>query len=107
MTGEAKQEEALSKLPHIPPKTEVVKLKNVDMHMAAEQMFVPPLPLDSATRASTESASASSKHEIRDSEPELVCSGAAVDITWCFGESCLSDKTKCTCDGCLVQGHAR
>ena len=45
VTGEAKQEEALSKLPHIPPKTEVVKLKNVDMHMAAEQIFVPPLRL--------------------------------------------------------------
>ena len=66
VTGEAKQEEALSKLPDVPvpaeAKTEVgVKdeLKNMDMHMAAEQMFVPPLPLDSAKRAS---AGASRKH---------------------------------------------
>ena len=37
------------------------ELKNVDMHMAAEQIFVPPLPPESAKRGSTESASASSK----------------------------------------------
>ena len=61
VTGEAKQEGALSKLPDVPvpveAKTGVVvkdERKNVDMHMAAEQMFVPPLPLDSG--------SASSKH---------------------------------------------
>ena len=65
--GEAKQEEAVSKLPDVPvpaeAKTEVVKdeLENVDMHMAAEQIFVPPPPLDSATRASVESASATKR----------------------------------------------
>ena len=65
MTGEAKQEEAQSKLPDVivpaEAKTEVEvkdELEDVDMHVAAEQMFVPPLPLDSAKRALAESASA-------------------------------------------------
>ena len=93
VTGEAMQEEALSKLPDVPvpaeAKTEVVvrdELKNVDMHRAAEQMFVPPLPLDSAKRASAESASASSKRMKSETlSQSLVCTGAAMDITWCFG----------------------
>ena len=57
--GEVKQEEALSKLPDVPVPAEAKaevgmkdELKNVDMHRAAEQMFVPPLPLDSAKRVS-------------------------------------------------------
>ena len=61
------------------------ELKNVDMHMAAEQMFVPPLPPESAKRGSTESASASSKRMKSEAQPELVCTGAAMDITWWFG----------------------
>ena len=65
--GKTKQEEALSELPDVPVPAEAMtsggkdELQNVDMHMAAEQMFVPPLPPDSAKRRSTESASASSK----------------------------------------------
>ena len=66
--GETKQEEALSKVPDVPIPAEAMtelgvkdELKNVDMHMAADQMFVPPLTPDSAKRGPTESASASSK----------------------------------------------
>ena len=55
VTGEAKQAEAKTELG---VKDEP---KKVDTHMAAEQMFGPPLPLDSAKRTSAESASASSK----------------------------------------------
>ena len=64
---ETKQEEALSKLPDVPVPTEAMtelgvkdELKNVDMHTAAQQIFLPPLLPDSAKRESTESASASS-----------------------------------------------
>ena len=66
--GETKQEEALSKLPDVLVPAEAMtelgvkdELKNVDMHMAAEQMFVPPQAPESSKRGSTESASASSK----------------------------------------------
>ena len=66
--GETLQEKALSKLPDVLVPAEAMtelrakdELKNVDMHMAAKQMFVPPLPPESAKRWSTESASASSK----------------------------------------------
>ena len=96
MTGEAKQEEGLSKLPDVlvpaEAKTEVgVKdeLKNVDMHRAAEQIFVPPLPLDSAKSLQAHRASAKNPRHM---------------LLW---RCCLSDKTKRICDGCLVQGHAR
>ena len=66
--GERKQEESLSNLPDVPVPAEAMtelgvkdELKNVDVHMAAEQMFVPPLPPGGAKTGSTESASSSSK----------------------------------------------
>ena len=92
---ETKQEEALSKLPDVPVPAEAMtelgvkdELKNVDMHMAAEQMFVPPLPLDCAQEGVDGVCKRMEQaQEIRDSQPELVCTGAAMDITWWFGSA--------------------
>ena len=68
--------------------TEVVakdEQKHVDMHVDAEQMFVPPLPLDCAKRASAEFASASSKRMKSETLSQSLCAkSAAMDITWCF-----------------------
>ena len=65
--GETKEEEAVSKLPDVPVPAEAMtelggegRAKERDMHMAAEQMFVLPVPPDSAKRRFTVSASASS-----------------------------------------------
>ena len=62
--------------------------------MAAEQVFVIPQPLDGVQRVHGVCKRIEEAHVIRDSQPELVCTGAAMDITW---------WTTCICDGCLVQ----
>ena len=93
VTGDTKQEEALSRLTDVSVQAEAMtelgvkeEQKNVDMHMAAEQMFVPPLPPDSAKKKSTKSETLSQ-------------SWCAQVRPWKFWECCLSDQTKSTCDG--------
>ena len=78
--GERKQEESLSNLPDVPVPAEAMtelgvkdELKNVDVHMAAEQMFVLPLPPDGAKRGSTESASA----------PSMRMKSETLSQSWC------------------------
>ena len=68
LTGEAKQEEALSSLPDVPVPGEA-KTEGCGQGRAEECGH----------------ANGEQPYEIQDTLPELVCTGAAMDIAWCFG----------------------